>query len=75
MKKITFVVSIFMIVAMLAACAPAAPAATEAPAAPGSALKPRLPLRRPKLLPHLPSQLWSTRRLLPILVIWHRGSA
>jgi ABC-type transport system substrate-binding protein len=43
MKKITFVVSIFMIVAMLAACAPAAPAATEAPAAPAATEAPAAP--------------------------------
>jgi len=36
MKRVMFFVSVFMIVAMLAACAPAAPAATEAPAAPAA---------------------------------------
>ncbi len=43
MKRIAFAVSIFMIVALLAACAPAAPAATEAPAAPAATEAPAAP--------------------------------
>ena len=43
MKKVMFFVSVFMIVAMLAACAPAAPAATEAPAAPEATEAPAAP--------------------------------